>query len=209
MNKKNMDENIPVNEEKDNSAEDINIESENEEKINETGEEERNEEISKKDENKLKKENRILKEELKNIASAADEIEDKYKRVCAEYDNYRKRTAKERETVYSEAYTDALRDILPVLDNLERALAFSSVSEQNDKLTEGVKMTVNQFIDLLKRMGVESVGKIGDKFDPNLHNAVMHEENEELNENEITEVFQKGYKIGDRVIRYAMVKTVN
>ncbi len=209
MNKKNMEENIPVNEEKDNSAEDINIESENEEKINETGEEERNEEISKKDENKLKKENRILKEELKNIASAADEIEDKYKRVCAEYDNYRKRTAKERETVYSDAYTDALRDILPVLDNLERALAFSSVSEQNDKLTEGVKMTVNQFIDLLKRMGVESVGKIGDKFDPNLHNAVMHEENEELNENEITEVFQKGYKIGDRVIRYAMVKTVN
>lgn len=204
-----MEENIPVNEEKDNSAEDINIESENEEKINETGEEERNEEISKKDENKLKKENRILKEELKNIASAADEIEDKYKRVCAEYDNYRKRTAKERETVYSDAYTDALRDILPVLDNLERALAFSSVSEQNDKLTEGVKMTVNQFIDLLKRMGVESVGKIGDKFDPNLHNAVMHEENEELNENEITEVFQKGYKIGDRVIRYAMVKTVN
>ena len=164
----------------------------------------------KKKEKAAQKENKGLKEENSKLSVRAAELEDKYKRTLAEYDNFRKRSTRERETVYNDAYADALKEILPVIDNLERALTFADAeSAADDKLTEGVQMTINQFGEVLKKMGIEVFGKPGDKFDGELHDAVMHAEDETFGENEIAEVFQKGYKIGDRVIRYAMVKVVN
>ena len=129
-------------------------------------------------------------------------LNDKYLRMMAEYDNFRKRSGKEREGVYADAYGEALAAILPVMDNLERALAFS----EGETLTQGVKMTLRQFEDALKRLGVESFGKRGDAFDPKIHNAIMQTEDEELGENQIAEVLQKGYSKGDKIIRHAMVK---
>jgi molecular chaperone GrpE len=125
--------------------------------------------------------------------------------MIAEYDNFRKRSAKERDGAYADAYTDALSAILPVIDNLERALMFS----EGEALTEGVKMTLKQFEDAMGRLGVEAFGARGDAFDPHFHNAVMQVEDPELEANTIAEVFQKGYKKGDKIIRDAMVKVAN
>lgn len=163
-----------------------------------------------KDKRMLKAEMKKLKEENKKLAAAAAETEDRYLRMIAEYDNFRRRTVKERESAYSDAYTDALKEILPVIDNLERALTFANAeSKIDDKLTEGVSLTLNQFTEALSHMGVVSVGVKGDKFNPEFHNAVMHEEDDTKGENEIDEVFLKGYKRQEKVIRYAMVKVVN
>lgn len=133
-------------------------------------------------------------------------LNDKYLRLVAEYDNYRKRTAKEKESIYPEAKVSVVGAFLPVMDNLERALA---ASKCEDPLYEGVKMIMKQFEEALKNVGVEEIKAVGEKFDPNLHNAVMHVDDEAFGENEICEEFQKGYKIGDRVVRYSMVKVAN
>jgi molecular chaperone GrpE len=125
--------------------------------------------------------------------------------MAAEYDNFRRRSAKEREGVYTEAYGDAIAQVLPVIDNMERAALYSDA----EKVAEGVKMTLKSFSDILERMGITSFGEPGDAFDPVLHNAVMHVEDETLGESVIKEVFQKGYKKGDKVIRYAMVIVAN
>lgn len=151
----------------------------------------------------LKKENRELRERVEALEASLAEGEDRYIRLVAEYDNFRKRTAKEKEGIYADAYGECITSILPVIDNLERALQFS----EGDKVVEGVRMTMNQFTDILTKMGIEEIAT--EVFDPNFHNAVMHEENDELGEGVITAVFQKGYKKGDRVIRYAMVKVAN
>lgn len=155
----------------------------------------------------IKKEVKALVERNRDLEDKVAEYDDKYKRMAAEYDNFRKRSAKEREAAYTDAYADALKEILPVIDNLERALGYAENAD--DKLAEGVKMTLKQFADTLVKMGVESYGEPGDKFDPEIHNAVMHAEDETKGENEITDVFQKGYRRGDKIIRYAMVKAVN
>lgn len=147
---------------------------------------------------KLKAENKKLIEEKK-------ELDEKYKRVLAEYDNFRKRAAKEREGVYADAYADALKEILGVKDSLELALKYPD----SEKVVEGVSMTLTKFADTLKKLGVEEFGESGEAFDPNLHNAVMHVEDENLGENEIADVLLKGYKKGDKIIRYAMVKVAN
>ena len=142
------------------------------------------------------------------LAKAEAEItaeKDKYLRLLAEYDNFRKRSVKEREASYADAYGDALSAILPVIDNLERALAFS----EGDTLTEGVRMTLKQFEDALARLGVEAFGARGEAFDPHFHNAIMREDNPDLPENTVSEVFQRGYKKGDRILRDAMVKVAN
>ncbi|MBQ7355246.1 MAG: nucleotide exchange factor GrpE, partial [Clostridia bacterium] len=118
-------------------------------------------------------------------------------------DNFRKRTAREKDGIYADAYGDCITAILPVVDNLERALVYT----EGDKVVEGVRMTMNQLSVVLKKLGIEVIPT--EVFDPMMHNAVMHEENEELGEGVITEVYQKGYKKGDRVIRYAMVKVAN
>ena len=149
-------------------------------------------------------ESELLKKQL------ADE-KDRYLRLAAEYDNFRKRSAKEREAAYTDAYADALKQVIPVIDNLERAAGFTKEGEAQDakQLADGVKMILNQFAETLKKLGIESFGEKGEAFDPQLHNAIMHEDNPELGENVITDVFEKGYRKGDRIIRFAMVKVAN
>ena len=133
------------------------------------------------------------------------EQNDRYLRMMAEYDNFRKRSAKEREGIYADAYADALTSILPIIDNLERAVGFTEA----EQVQKGVEMILKSADDVLSKMGVEAFGEKGDIFDPNMHNAVMHIDDEEHKEGEIVEVFQKGYKKGDKIIRYAMVQTAN
>ena len=162
---------------------------------------------SKKDkERELEAELLKVKEELEKAKAELAESDDKYKRVLAEYDNYRKRTAREKEGIYSDAYGDAIKEILPVIDNLERAAAF----EDGEQVAKGVKMTLAQFLESLNRMGVEVIDAAkGDAFDPEYHNAVLHTEDPELGESAISAVLQKGYKKGDKVYRYAMVSVAN
>ena len=157
---------------------------------------------SKKDEKKADK-----KEEKK--PSQADELKtanDKYLRLMAEYENYRRRTQKERENVYPDAVANTLKELLPLLDNLQRALDTPCADE--NYLT-GIKMIQTGFEEYLKKMGVETFGKAGEPFDPNLHNAVMHIEDESLGKNVVAQVFQSGYRRGDRILRHAMVQQAN
>ena len=143
--------------------------------------------------------------EADKLSAELDETKRKYLVMLAEYDNFRKRAQKERESAYGDAYADALTALLPVFDNLERASAFAG----DAGMAEGITMIINQFKNALAGMGVESYGEVGEGFDPNLHNAIMQEDNEELGENVISEVFQKGYKRGEKIIRFAMVKVAN
>ena len=158
---------------------------------------------------KSKKEEKKQKSEEKKQPSA-DELlkseKDKYLRLLAEYDNYRKRSAKERENIYSDALTDTVTKFLPVYDNLVRALDQATCDEAYRK---GVEMIMTQLRDILSRMGVTEIESLGQKFDPALHNAVMHEEDETKGEGEIVQELQKGFKMGDKVIRFAMVKVAN
>ncbi|WP_010239541.1 nucleotide exchange factor GrpE [Clostridium arbusti] len=148
--------------------------------------------------NKLKDENEKLKNEL-------DTVKERLLRTAAEYENYRNRTAKEKDGIYSDACTGVLKDILPALDNMERA---SYIEGSVEDLKKGIEMTVRQFKECLTKLGVEEIDASGE-FDPNVHNAVMHVEDESLGENSIAEVLQKGYKKEDKVIRYSMVKVAN
>ena len=131
---------------------------------------------------------------------------DKYLRLLAEYDNYRKRSARERDNIYADVKADTLTKLLPVFDNLERALRHPTADEAYRK---GVEMTMNQFLETLKAMGVTPIEAEGKTFDPTLHNAVMHTEDPEKGEQEIVQEFQKGFKMGDRVIRFSMVQVAN
>ena len=127
-------------------------------------------------------------------------------RVAAEFDNFRKRTIKEKEASYGNGKADAVAKMLPVYDNLERALQQDT---SDAAFKKGVEMTMTELLKIFGSLGVEVYGNVGDQFDPNLHNAVMHIENEELEENSISAVFQKGFKIGDKVVRFAMVQVAN
>lgn len=131
---------------------------------------------------------------------------DSYLRLAAEYDNYRKRSQKEKEGLYGDIKSDTVSKFLPVYDNLVRALAQSTEDEAYRK---GVEMIMNQFNATLEKLGVSRIESLGQKFDPSLHNAVMHVDDEEKGENEIVEVFQEGFKYGEKVIRFAMVKVAN
>ena len=131
---------------------------------------------------------------------------DSFLRLAAEYDNFRKRTLKEKEQSYGNGKADAVEKLLPVYDNLERAL---NQPTQDEAFKKGVEMTMNQLVGIFAGLGVEIYGNVGDEFDPNLHNAVMHIDSEELGENVIAQVFQKGFKIGDKVVRFAMVQVAN
>ncbi len=146
-----------------------------------------------------------LTEEEKLKAELAEQ-KDKYLRVMAEYDNFRKRTAKERLELISTAKADAVTQILPVIDNFERAL---SAQTQDETYKAGIEMIFKQFGDVLKNLGIEEINPLGEKFDPNVANAVNQIEDENLGENEVAQVFQKGYRIGDKVLRYAMVVVAN
>ena len=140
---------------------------------------------------------------LEEKTAACEEANDKYLRMMAEYDNFRKRSAKEKEGVYADAYADCIGNLLPILDNLERA----GKSDNYEAVAKGLEMTVRAFTDALEKMGVEEIAC--ETFDPNFHNAVMHVEDDEHGESAIVEVFQRGYRKGDKVIRYAMVKVAN
>ena len=149
-------------------------------------------------------------------AEAAPEVnpfEEKYNaehdahlRLAAEYDNFRKRTIKEKEASYGNGKADAVAKMLPVYDNLERAL---NQETSDAAFKKGVEMTMAELVKIFTSLGVEIFGNVGDAFDPNLHNAVMHIENEDMDENSISAVFQKGFKIGDKVVRFAMVQVAN
>ena len=141
--------------------------------------------------------------EIRDAAAAA---EDKYLRLAAEYDNYRKRTAKEKESAWTEAKAQTVAAFLPVYDNLERALKQATTDEAYAK---GVEMTMKGLQDAMTKLGVEQIPALGEVFDPNVHNAVMHVDDEEAGENTIVEVFQQGFKCGEKVIRFAMVKVAN
>ena len=131
---------------------------------------------------------------------------EKYLRLMAEFDNYKKRSAKEREHIYTDVRVDTVSKFLPVYDNLERALKAETADEAYKK---GVEMTFNQLLDVFTKLGVEAIESVGQPFDPNFHNAVMHVEDESFGENEIVEEFQKGFKVGEKVIRFSMVKVAN
>ena len=131
---------------------------------------------------------------------------DKYLRLCAEYDNFRKRSQKEKDALYGDIKANTVTKFLPVYDNLERALKQNTEDEAYKK---GVEMIMTQFCSTLEKLGVTEIECLGEKFDPTMHNAVMHVDDEEKGENEIVEVFQKGFRLGEKVIRFAMVKVAN
>ena len=133
------------------------------------------------------------------------EKDDKYLRLAAEYDNFRRRSAQERTQLYTDAASDTVKELLPIFDDLERAALYT----EGDKVLEGLAIIMKSAQNVLAKLGVSSYGEVGDAFDPAWHNAVMHDEDAEKPENTVTDVFQKGYKKGDKVIRYAMVKVVN
>ena len=146
---------------------------------------------------------------LSELESLKDQVagqEDKYLRLAAEYDNYRKRTAKEKESLWTDVKADTAAAFLPVYDNLERALKQDTADEAYKK---GVEMTMTQLKEVLSKLGITEIPALGQPFDPNLHNAVMHVEDESLGENTVAEVFQAGFQCGEKVIRFAMVKVAN
>ena len=152
-------------------------------------------------------------EEPAEAAPEIDPFEEKYNaeheahlRLAAEYDNFRKRTAKEKEASYSHGKADAVEKLLPVYDNLERAL---NQPTEDTAYKKGVEMTMNELVKILTGLGVEIFGNVGDAFDPNIHNAVMHTEDDSVEENTITQVFQKGFKLGEKIVRFAMVQVAN
>ena len=147
-----------------------------------------------------------LLEELETLKKNLSEQEDKFLRLAAEYDNYRKRTAKEKEALWADVKADTAAAFLPVYDNLERALKQQTADEAYKK---GVEMTMNQLKEVLSKLGLTEIDALGKPFDPNLHNAVMHVEDESLGENTVAEVFQAGFMLGEKVIRFAMVKVAN
>lgn len=131
---------------------------------------------------------------------------DSYLRLAAEFDNFRKRTVKEKEASYGNGKADAIVKLLPIYDNLERAL---NQPTEDTAYKKGVELTMNELVKIFTGLGVEIFGAVGDAFDPNLHNAVMHMEDESLGENVIAQVFQKGFKVGDKIVRFAMVQVAN
>jgi len=144
--------------------------------------------------------------ETELLRSQLAQQEDKYLRLAAEYENYRRRTAKEKEAIWADAKGDAAAAFLPVYDNLERALKQETADEAYKK---GVEMTMNQLKAVLEKLGITEIPALGETFDPNVHNAVMHVDDENLGENVVADVFQAGFKLGEKVIRFAMVKVAN
>ena len=161
-----------------------------------------------KEENKKEKKNKKVREleaKIEKLEAEGAEKDDKYLRLCAEYDNFRRRSQKEREGVYSDAYSDAINALLPVLDNLGRAVG----CEDPKALADGLALILKSFDEGLAKLGVEEIKALGETFDPERHYAVLHVEDESYGENEVVEVLQKGYTRGDKVIRYAVVKVAN
>ena len=167
---------------------------------------------NKKDASKIKSEVKKLvaeleeeKEKNKKLSLELDEEKDKYLRMLAEYDNFRRRSQKDKENTYADAYGDALSEFLPVLDNIERALEYA----ESESAKEGIRMIMAQVTQAMDKLGIEAFAEKGDTFDPMIHNAVMHVDDEALGENVIADIFQRGYRRGEKIIRHAMVKVAN
>lgn len=158
-----------------------------------------------KKEKKTSKADKKLLEKIAELEEAMAVMEDKYLRMAAEYDNFRRRSREEKDALYESAAADTVRELLPIIDNLDRAAEFTDGS----KVIEGLVMISNATKSVFEKLGVEEFGKVGETFDPNIHNAVFHVEDDAYGEGEIVEVFQKGYKKGKHIIRFAMVKTAN
>ena len=161
-----------------------------------------------------KKGRKVSRKELEEVQAELEKtqkelaaLKDQYLRTRAEYDNFRKRTEREKAAIYGDGTSDAIKGMLPVADNLERALAQKECSVED--LMKGVEMVQTQFLESLKKLGVTPMGNVGDEFNPELHNAVSHIEDENLEINVISAVFQKGYMLGDKVVRHAMVQVAN
>ncbi|MBS6599825.1 MAG: nucleotide exchange factor GrpE [Clostridium sp.] len=163
---------------------------------------EASEDDDKKDELDMLRKN---KEEIKKLTNQVETLKDRFLRLTAEYENYRKRTTKEKEGIYTDACADVLKEVLPTLDNLERAYAADGSVED---LKKGIEMTMKGLQSSFEKLGVEEI-PVDEGFDPNLHQAVMHVEDENLDKNVVAEVFMKGYKKGDKVIRHTVVKVAN
>lgn len=146
-----------------------------------------------------------LKEENDKLSKEVEAFKDRLLRITAEYENFRKRTAKEKEGIYADACADVLKEVIPTVDNLERALVVDGSVED---LKKGIEMTIKGFQTSLEKLGVEEIS-VEEGFDPNMHQAVMHIQDENYDKNVVAEVFLKGYKKGDKVIRYSMVKVAN
>ena len=164
---------------------------------------EQNEQTEQKEQNEQPADDAAKK--IEELEKKLKEQEDLYLRMAAEYDNFRRRSREERQAAYDSAVADTVKELLPIIDNLERATGF----EDGEKVKEGLAMTLKTVDAAMKNLHVETFGEPGEHFDPNLHNAVLHEEDPEKEEGEIVEVFQKGYKKGSKIIRFALVKTVN
>ena len=177
------------------------------EETTDAAEDHRSSKQEKKKVKKLESEIEQLNKTVAELEAQLAEANDKYTRLFAEYDNYRKRSAKEREGIYPDAYVDAVSEILPILDNMERALQYKDNDSEN--IARGLEMIMKSFVDTLSKMGVSEIEAMGAAFDPNLHNAVMHVDDDAYGENEIVEVFMKGYVKGDKVLRHSMVKVAN
>ena len=144
---------------------------------------------------------------LEKAEQLLKEANDKFLRTLAEYDNFRKRSQKEKEAAFGDSKASVLAELLPVMDNFERAVSNKDASLEDYQ--KGIDMIFNQFNDIFAKLGVEAFGEKGDEFDPNIHNAVMHIEDENEKENTVVDVFSKGYRLGDRILRPAMVKVAN
>lgn len=158
-----------------------------------------------KKEKKFFKQDKKLLEEIEELKASIAVMEDKYLRMAAEYENFRRRSREEKDAIYETAMADTVRELLPIVDNLDRAAGYA----EGDKVVEGLILTAKATISVFEKLGVEEFGKVGETFDPNIHNAVFHVEDESFGEGEIVEVFQKGYRKGKHIIRFAMVKTAN
>lgn len=178
---------------------------ENEESTDEVSEENPNEKGEEEEKENPLKTLMKFKDKNKRLSNENEALKERLLRVSAEYENYRKRTTKEKEGIYTDACVDVLKEILPVIDNLERAL---SVEGNIEDLKKGIEMTIKGVKTSFEKLGVNEIDTTG-QFDPNLHQAVMHIQDEELGENVVAEVFQKGYKKGDKVLRHTMVKVAN
>ncbi len=178
-------------------------------KKEEVAEEELKEELAadkKKEKKPAKKDaEKALLEEIEKLKEEIREKDDKFLRMAAEYDNFRRRSREEKDATYEVAMSKTVSEFLAITDNLERAALYDDAA----KVKEGLVMIAKSVESVFSKLGIEAVGAVGDKFDPNIHNAVMHIEDDSFGENEIVEVFQKGYKKGGRIIRFAMVKTAN
>lgn len=171
----------------------------------ESATEEKTQAKEKKSDKKQKARIKELEEALAASEKKAADAEDKYLRLAAEYENFRKRSKAEREGIYAEAAADAVKELLPIFDNLERATQYTAP----EKVSEGVELILKGLPDVFAKMKITVYGAAGEQFDPNIHNAVMHIEDDSFGENEIVDVFQQGYMLGDKVVRYAMVRVAN